>query len=134
MTHFAAQSTRFADLYSSSCINLLYYPDSHLFTAPHQLVGCPLSSPHYVISPLVPPPPPPPPFLSSYFDFFQMPHETFVEQNVEAYSRSGALSPMLNAKLDAKSIAQKKKSPLQVDVRMQNCIYYCMYECANCFT
>ncbi len=43
MTHFAAQSSRFADLYSSSCMNLLHYPDCHLFTAPHQLVN---KSPH----------------------------------------------------------------------------------------
>lgn len=41
----------------------------------------------------------------------QMPHETFVEQNVETYSRAGALSPLLNAKLDAKIFAQKKKLP-----------------------
>lgn len=38
MTHFAAQSTRFADLYSSGAVNLVSYPDCYLFTAPHQLV------------------------------------------------------------------------------------------------
>ena len=37
-TCFASQSLRFADLYATSCINLLYYPFSYLFRAPSQLV------------------------------------------------------------------------------------------------
>lgn len=38
-THFAIQATRFADLYSSSCVNLANYPLSYLFSAPHQLMA-----------------------------------------------------------------------------------------------
>lgn len=38
-THFAFQAGRFADLYSSACVNLLNYPDTFLFAAPHQLVS-----------------------------------------------------------------------------------------------
>jgi len=37
-TCFASQSLRFADLYATSCINLLYYPFSYLFRAPSQLM------------------------------------------------------------------------------------------------
>lgn len=37
-TLFANQCLRFADLYASSCINLLYYPFSYLFRAPSQLM------------------------------------------------------------------------------------------------
>ena len=37
-TFFASQARRYADLYSASCINLLYYPFSYLFRAPPQLM------------------------------------------------------------------------------------------------
>ena len=37
-TFFASQAMRYADLYSASCINLLYYPFSYLFRAPPQLM------------------------------------------------------------------------------------------------
>jgi len=37
-TFFASQSMRYADLYASSCVNLLYYPFSYLFRAPSQLM------------------------------------------------------------------------------------------------
>ena len=37
-TFFANQATRFADIYSSSCLNLGNYPMHYLFRAPHQLV------------------------------------------------------------------------------------------------
>ncbi|XP_066922410.1 cytosolic purine 5'-nucleotidase-like isoform X2 [Clytia hemisphaerica] len=37
-TFFASQSLRFADLYATSCVNLLYYPFSYLFRAPSQLM------------------------------------------------------------------------------------------------
>lgn len=37
-TYFASQAMRYADLYSASCINLLYYPFSYLFRAPPQLM------------------------------------------------------------------------------------------------
>jgi 5'-nucleotidase len=38
LTHFAIMANRFADLYSSSCVNLMRYPSNYLFTAPHQLM------------------------------------------------------------------------------------------------
>ena len=38
-TLFASQVMRYADLYASSFINLLYYPFSYLFRAAHVLVG-----------------------------------------------------------------------------------------------
>jgi 5'-nucleotidase len=38
LTHFAIMASRFADLYSSSCVNLMRYPSNYLFTAPHQLM------------------------------------------------------------------------------------------------
>lgn len=38
-THFANQLTRYADLYASSFLNLLYYPFSYLFRAPPTLVS-----------------------------------------------------------------------------------------------
>lgn len=38
-TLFASQLTRYADLYSSTCINLLHYPPNYLFTAPPVLVS-----------------------------------------------------------------------------------------------
>uniref|UniRef100_A0A8C7UVR9 5'-nucleotidase, cytosolic II, like 1 n=1 Tax=Oncorhynchus mykiss TaxID=8022 RepID=A0A8C7UVR9_ONCMY len=82
-TLFASQLMRYADLYSSTCINLLHYPFSYLFRAQSVLVS--FSSDMHVIitgtciysfikylaeitmkknmdSP--PPPPPPPPMLS----------------------------------------------------------------------
>ncbi|XP_065648392.1 cytosolic purine 5'-nucleotidase isoform X3 [Hydra vulgaris] len=37
-TFFASQSMRYADLYATSCVNLLYYPFSYLFRAPPQLM------------------------------------------------------------------------------------------------
>lgn len=37
-TFFASQSLRYADLYATSCVNLLYYPFSYLFRAPSQLM------------------------------------------------------------------------------------------------
>ncbi|XP_071506591.1 cytosolic purine 5'-nucleotidase-like [Diadema antillarum] len=37
-TLFASQVLRYADLYSSSFLNLLHYPFSYLFRAPHQLM------------------------------------------------------------------------------------------------
>ena len=37
-TFFASQAMRYADLYSASCVNLLYYPFSYLFRAPPQLM------------------------------------------------------------------------------------------------
>uniref|UniRef100_A0A665V1U5 Cytosolic purine 5'-nucleotidase-like n=1 Tax=Echeneis naucrates TaxID=173247 RepID=A0A665V1U5_ECHNA len=37
-TLFASQLMRYADLYSSTCINLLHYPPNYLFTAPPVLV------------------------------------------------------------------------------------------------
>lgn len=38
-TLFASQLMRYADLYSSTCINLLHYPFSYLFRAPPVLVS-----------------------------------------------------------------------------------------------
>lgn len=38
-TLFASQLMRYADLYSSSCINLLHYPFNYLFMAPPVLVS-----------------------------------------------------------------------------------------------
>uniref|UniRef100_A0A8C9T2Z6 5'-nucleotidase, cytosolic II, like 1 n=1 Tax=Scleropages formosus TaxID=113540 RepID=A0A8C9T2Z6_SCLFO len=38
-TLFASQLMRYADLYASSCLNLLYYPFSYLFRAPPVLVS-----------------------------------------------------------------------------------------------
>uniref|UniRef100_A0A673A5D3 5'-nucleotidase, cytosolic II, like 1 n=1 Tax=Sphaeramia orbicularis TaxID=375764 RepID=A0A673A5D3_9TELE len=38
-TLFASQLMRYADLYSTSCVNLLYYPCNHLFMAPPVLVS-----------------------------------------------------------------------------------------------
>uniref|UniRef100_A0A8C6NVP5 5'-nucleotidase, cytosolic II, like 1 n=1 Tax=Nothobranchius furzeri TaxID=105023 RepID=A0A8C6NVP5_NOTFU len=38
-TLFASQLIRYADLYSSTCINLLHYPFNYLFMAPPVLVG-----------------------------------------------------------------------------------------------
>uniref|UniRef100_A0A3B4UXF4 5'-nucleotidase, cytosolic II, like 1 n=1 Tax=Seriola dumerili TaxID=41447 RepID=A0A3B4UXF4_SERDU len=39
-TLFASQLMRYADLYSSTCINLLHYPFNYLFMAPPVLVSC----------------------------------------------------------------------------------------------
>ena len=38
-TFFASQAMRYADLYASSCVNLIHYPFSYLFRAPPQLVS-----------------------------------------------------------------------------------------------
>ena len=38
-THFANQVSRYADLYSSSFLNLIYYPFSYFFRAPKMLVS-----------------------------------------------------------------------------------------------
>lgn len=92
MTHFATQSCRFADLYSSACVNLLSYPDCHLFTAPHQLVRNLAFTTHTLLT---------------TWAFFQMPHESYIEQTTERDVPS-PLSPVLHAKLDAKHVAQKK--------------------------
>lgn len=37
-THFANQVTRYADIYSSTCLNLMYYPFCYMFRAPPMLV------------------------------------------------------------------------------------------------
>lgn len=42
-TLFASQLIRYADLYSSTFINLLYYPFNYLFMAPPVLVSAPPS-------------------------------------------------------------------------------------------
>ena len=39
----------------------------------------------------------------------QMPHETFVEQYIETRDVPSPLSPFLNAKMEAKYIAQKNR-------------------------
>ena len=39
LTYFANQVLRFADLYSSTCVNLVNYPNHYLFNSPHQLVN-----------------------------------------------------------------------------------------------
>uniref|UniRef100_A0A8C2WYS7 5'-nucleotidase, cytosolic II, like 1 n=1 Tax=Cyclopterus lumpus TaxID=8103 RepID=A0A8C2WYS7_CYCLU len=44
-TLFASQLMRYADLYSSTCINLLHYPFNYLFMAPPVLVSPPSSPP-----------------------------------------------------------------------------------------
>lgn len=38
-TLFASQLVRYADMYSSSCLNLLHYPCNYLFLAPPVLVS-----------------------------------------------------------------------------------------------
>lgn len=38
-THFANQICRYADLYSSTFLNLMYYPFSYMFRAPPMLVN-----------------------------------------------------------------------------------------------
>lgn len=38
-TLFASQLVRYADMYSSSCLNLLHYPPNYLFLAPPVLVS-----------------------------------------------------------------------------------------------
>uniref|UniRef100_A0AAX7VSH3 5'-nucleotidase, cytosolic II, like 1 n=1 Tax=Astatotilapia calliptera TaxID=8154 RepID=A0AAX7VSH3_ASTCA len=43
-TLFASQLMRYADLYSSSCLNLMHYPVNYLFMAPPVLVSPPLWS------------------------------------------------------------------------------------------
>lgn len=39
LTYFANQVSRFADIYSSACVNLVNYPIHYLFTSPHQLMA-----------------------------------------------------------------------------------------------
>ncbi|XP_038070687.1 cytosolic purine 5'-nucleotidase-like isoform X2 [Patiria miniata] len=50
-TFFASQLLRFADLYSSTFLNLLHYPFSYLFRAPHQLMPHESTVDHYEICP-----------------------------------------------------------------------------------
>jgi hypothetical protein len=38
-THFASQVTRYADIYASTVVNLVYYPFFYFFRAVPQLVG-----------------------------------------------------------------------------------------------
>lgn len=38
-TLFASQLVRYADMYSSTCLNLLHYPSNYLFLAPPVLVS-----------------------------------------------------------------------------------------------
>lgn len=38
-TLFASQLVRYADMYSSTCLNLLHYPTNYLFLAPPVLVS-----------------------------------------------------------------------------------------------
>ncbi|XP_030006830.1 5'-nucleotidase, cytosolic II, like 1 isoform X2 [Sphaeramia orbicularis] len=45
-TLFASQLMRYADLYSTSCVNLLYYPCNHLFMAPPVLMPHESTSPY----------------------------------------------------------------------------------------
>ena len=98
-THFAFQACRFADLYSSACINLLHYPDTFLFAAPHQLVKWKFSRWNGV---------------TFYVNDSQMPHEdpalvgegTSVENGV--FSSATPLSPSLCAKLKAKKLSRRK--------------------------
>ena len=49
-TLFANQLMRYADLYSSSCMNLLHYPFSYLFMAPPVLVSTPSLPVWFLIS------------------------------------------------------------------------------------
>ena len=95
MTHFAAQASRFADLYSSACINLLNYPDCHLFTAPHQLVS-PRGKETFM----------------KIIITMQMPHESFVADTIDRDVLS-PLPPLLNAKLTAKHQSQRKTQKVQ---------------------
>ncbi|XP_022097681.1 cytosolic purine 5'-nucleotidase-like isoform X2 [Acanthaster planci] len=51
-TFFASQLLRFADLYSSTFLNLLHYPFSYLFRAPHQLMPHESTVDHYDACPI----------------------------------------------------------------------------------
>ena len=39
-THFSTQVARYADVYASTLLNLIYYPFSYMFRAPAMLVCC----------------------------------------------------------------------------------------------
>lgn len=102
-THFAFQACRFADLYSSACINLLHYPDTFLFAAPHQLVNLLRKQHQFFFN-----------VLNFFFSYSQMPHEdpalvgegTSVENGV--FPSASPLSPSLSAKLKAKKLSRRK--------------------------
>uniref|UniRef100_A0A3Q3GG74 5'-nucleotidase, cytosolic II, like 1 n=1 Tax=Labrus bergylta TaxID=56723 RepID=A0A3Q3GG74_9LABR len=67
-TLFASQLVRYADLYSSTCINLLKYPLNYLFMAPPVLVrSLPASMTHLKMSLF---------YHSSYFHLFPSPSQT----------------------------------------------------------
>ena len=76
-TLFASQLNRYADLYSSSCTNLIHYPFNYLFTAPPVLVSSPhllkdSTSPYFTVT-----------AVNIHVIFinhlFQMPHECRVD-------------------------------------------------------
>ncbi len=68
-THFASQVTRFADIYASTVVNLVYYPFFYFFRAVPQLV-CHLITKHIII------------FI------LQMPHESTVDPEEPMHFKS----------------------------------------------
>lgn len=65
-TLFASQLVRYADLYSSSCLNLLHFPSNYLFLAPPVLVSLPSVMQRFPWRQMR---------LSLTCSFFQLPHE-----------------------------------------------------------
>lgn len=73
-TLFASQLVRYADMYSSSCLNLLHYPSNYLFLAPPVLVSPSSVAPVSTATAWR---------LSHSPRLFQMPHEAAAQTSVD---------------------------------------------------
>jgi len=72
-THFASQITRYADIYASTVVNLVYYPFFYFFRAVPQLVYHLINKHHY--------------FKWIFFSL-QMPHESTVDPEEPMHFKS----------------------------------------------
>lgn len=80
-TLFASQLMRYADLYSSTCLNLLNYPSNYLFLAPPVLVSLSLARGEVPRGDRFRGPP-----LTIARRLFQMPHEAACQTATELSS------------------------------------------------
>lgn len=93
-TLFASQLVRYADLYSSTCLNLLNFPSNYLFMAPPVLVSCVSVAPRFPWRQS---------WLSLMRSLFQMPHEV-------ASQTSTDFSAELNFTKHYYEVDEKKKN------------------------
>lgn len=99
-TLFASQLMRYADLYSSTCINLLHYPFNYLFMAAPVLVRPRPAHLHTIINLHTDVARP----HSLSLSVFQMPHEAATPTSADIASAELSIGRLLKMKIEEKDV------------------------------